>query len=782
MRKLLGLIVLIIILVSLSWFHRAKAQDLTPLSDRQKAELFRTYQANKTGTNSARTYRTPDIYDSSAQHNNSAVPEARQPEDTLLADSVSPITTASRNLPEFEQLRPFGQDLFGGPRESAPPDDIASSGDYILGPGDNIIISLWGRVEQEYNLTVDREGKVFIPKLGELSVWGKRIDEFKSYAKTKLSVVYSGFDMNVSLGKIRSIRIYLTGEVNRPGAYTVTSLTSLFNALYLAGGPNANGSMRTIRLMRGGKAVASLDLYSFLLAGDNTSDVRLESGDAIFIPVAGARVAIRGEIRRPAVYELKGNETGTNLLELAGNATPQAHLDRVLLERISAKGEWQVQDLNLNPALTADISQTILKDGDRITVYSIFDAKTNVVFISGMVKHPGCYERTDSTRVRDLLTRGQLQDYDVYYHRADLFRKHTDYRTEVIPVNVGAVLAGDSISNVVLQDRDSLHIYSVKDVERDKYIYVGGEVERPGSYPLYDRMTAADLIFLSGSYTRGASRLQGELAHTDSLGQVTIDYINLNDSISVRTALREDDRLYIRTIPEWQLHRTVKVEGEVQFPGEYVLASRSETLGQLLRRCGGFTGNAFPPGAVFERRSIGRSLASLQIPKILENSRELVEDSAGNLERNTVMTYDSSMVNRIVIDLKKIADGQYVAGDLVLEPGDRVFVPPIPTGISVMGAVGATGTIKFTAHKRVKYYVQQAGDFSPRADKKGTRLIKANGAVLAGNDVLGKQAELGDIIVVPARIDKERDWLKTMSTALAATTSLVTTFLLIDKL
>lgn len=781
MRKIIGFIILIIILVSLSWFQTTKAQDLSQLSDRQKAELFRTFQASRAGKSSLPTYRTPDIYDSSKQFNGTAV-MTPQNSDSQVDATLNPAMTAPSRLPEFSQLRPFGQDLFGGPRESAPPDDIASSGDYILGPGDNIIVSLWGRVEQEYNLTVDREGKVFIPKLGELNVWGKRVDEFKSYAKKKLSSVYSDFELNVSLGKIRSIRIYLTGEVNRPGAYTVTSLTSLFNALYLAGGPNENGSMRGIRLMRGGKAAATLDLYSFLLAGDNTADIRLESGDAIFVPVAGARVAIRGEIRRPAIYELKGNETGTELLGLAGNATPQAHLERVLLDRVSPKGEWQVQDLNLNPDSSADQSTTILRDGDRITVYSIFDAKTNVVFVSGMVKHPGCYERTDTTRVKDLLTRGQLQDYDVYYDRADLFRRHTDYRVEVISIDIAAVMAGDSASNIRLQDRDSLHIYSVKDVERDKYVYIGGEVERPGSYPLYDRMTAADLIFLSGSFTRGASRLQGELAHTDSLGQVTIDYLNLNDSIMLRTSLREDDRLYIRTIPEWQLHRTVKVEGEVQFPGEYVLANRNETLGQLLRRCGGFTDNAFPPGAVFERRSISRSLASLQIPKILENSQELFEDSSGHIERNQLMTYDSSMVNRIVIDLKEESDGRYTTGGLVLEPGDRIYIPPVPTGISIMGAVGATGTIKFTAHKKIKYYVQQAGDFTPRADKKGTRLIRANGAVLAGSDVLGKRAEPGDVIVVPTKIDKERDWLRTMSTALAATTSLVTTVLLIDRL
>ena len=225
----------------------------------------------------------------------------------------------------FEDLRPFGTELFAGPREVSPPDDIAAADDYILGPGDNLVVSLWGQVEKEYVLTIDREGKVFIPKVGSLIAWGKALGEFQEQMRRELSRVYGDFHLGMSLGKIRSIRIYLTGEVRRPGAYTVSSLTSLFNALYLAGGPNEHGSMRQIRLMRNGKQVAEVDLYKFLLAGDNSSDVRLESGDAIFVPVVGPRVAIRGKVRRPGDLRTTGRPDRRRLAEVGRQCGAPTH-------------------------------------------------------------------------------------------------------------------------------------------------------------------------------------------------------------------------------------------------------------------------------------------------------------------------------------------------------------------------------------------------------------------------------------------------------------------------
>ncbi len=795
MKRLLLLIILVIILVSLNWFTKAHAQDLGQMSADEKAALLQKYQSmakNRPATTP--TYESPNYYDNStvirlpeSPANNSgnyspANSSTRVSQAEGRPTKPSGEKSGTEKLQDFETLRPFGLELFAGPREDAPPDDIASAGDYILGPGDNIVISLWGRVEGEYNLTVDREGKVFIPKVGELAVWGKKLDDFRTYAHNRFSQVYSEFQLNVSLGKIRSIRIYLTGEVNHPGAYTVSSLTSLFNALYLAGGPNENGTMRDIRLMRGGKLVASMDLYKFLLEGDNRSDLRLESGDAVFVPVAGPRVAIRGQIRRPAIYELTHNETSLELVGLAGNALPQAHLDRVLLERISPKGEWEVRDLNLNKGSEANITDIALTDGDRMTIYSIFDFKKNMVSIAGQVKHPGVYERGASTRVLDLVLRGELQDYDVYFERADLFRRFTDYRVEVIPVSLSAILAGDSTQNVMLTDRDSLHIYRIQDIEREKSVFIGGEVDRPGIYPLYDKMTVGDLIFLAGSYTRAASRLQGEVARIDSLGNVDLAYINLTDSASLATVLDDDDRVYVRTIPEWRLHRTVKIDGEVMFPGEYVMSSRDETLSSLLMRAGGFTSNSFPKGAIFERRSINRKLDQMQVTKVLENSAPIVEDSLGRLHTELIVNYDSTQVNRIIIDLEKVLASNGKQGDLILQPGDQIHIPPRPSGITVVGAIGATGTIKFAEGHDVRHYVRQAGNFTPRADKKGTRLIKANGAVYSGGDVLGKRVEEGDVIVVPAKIEKDSNWLRTATTALAATSSVLTTVLVIDKL
>ncbi|MFZ5980492.1 MAG: SLBB domain-containing protein [Candidatus Zixiibacteriota bacterium] len=790
MRKVIFYLLLIIILVSLSWFRELIAQDLSQMKQnlsQSEQELLNKYQNSAAKPNHPDYYQSQSIYDSSnyfkTPRADDGYPgkEGKDSTDENAAVKMTPPDNKNGEIPPFEELQPFGLRLFQGTDEIIPPDDIASSEDYVLGPGDNILIYLWGRVEKEYNLTVDREGKVFVPKVGEMVVWGKTLGEFKEYARNKISSVYSEFDLNLSLGKIRSIRIYLTGEVRRPGAYTVSSLTSLFNALYLAGGPNENGSMRNIRLMREGEAVATVDLYKFLLEGDNSLDTRLKSGDAIFVPVAGLRVAVRGEVKRPAIYELKGDETAEQLLSLAGKPTAEAHLDRVMLERISGRNEWSVLDLNLNQT-ARDYHDTVLQDGDRLTVYSIFDAKQNMVAVFGKVKHPGYYERSDTTRVSDLIERGLLQDYDVYYKQANLFRHYADWRTEIIPVDLDRVLAGDSAQDILLRDRDSLHIYSIEDVDWNKYVSIEGEVQSPGLFSYYDRMTAYDLIFLAGSFKRSASMLKGELARIDSLGKTSLIYINLDEQSLRQICLNEDDRLYIRQIPDWPKHRTITIEGEIKYPGEYMLTGKEETLYGFIERAGGFSRNAFPNGLILQRLSIGKNLERLQVPKLLKQNTPLVEDTAGHLKREMVYDFEINSVNRVVLDMETILDSEGEQGDVVLEPGDYIYIPSVPSGISVLGAVGSSGTIKFQDDRNVKHYIKRAGNFIQRSDKDGTQLIRASGEVISGGGVLGKKVEIGDIIVVPTKIKKERDWSKTFTIAMSATTSILTAVLLMDRL
>jgi protein involved in polysaccharide export with SLBB domain len=770
------LLLIVIVLVSLNWFKVLMAQDMGWLDEEEKRQLLEKYRKQQALGPESYYYQSPEIFGEGKQSDKSVVEKGKPVDDGQAKPALI------GGMPDFEQLRPFGTELFAAPQEIEPPSDIASAADYVLGPGDNIVIYLWGRVEREYNLTLDREGKVFIPRVGEVIGWGLTLEQFTQKTKKQFSRVYSEFDLTISLGKVRSIRIYVTGEVEKPGAYTVSSLTSLFNAIYIAGGPNGRGSMRNIKLMRSGKPKELVDLYNLLLAGDNSTDVRLQTGDVVFVPVAGARVAIRGEINRSALYELKGGETVLELLTLAGNPTPQAHLDRVMLERISDNGDWEVLDLNLNAEKSDSIDNVTLMDGDRLTVFSIFDFKKNMIAIFGRVKHPGYYERNDSTCVSDLVRQGQLQPYDVYYGRADLFRRYPDRRIEVIPIDLEGILTGAGNDNILLQDHDSLRIYSIDEVERDKFVYIEGEVKSPGRYPLYDSMTVEDLIFLSGSFSRGASRHQAEIARLDSLGDVSLLYVGLDDSSYKQVYLCEDDHLYIRQIPEWQLDRSVTIEGEVNYPGRYTLSNREETLYQLLQRAGGFTRNAFPKGIIFQRGSIERQLARLNVPEVLQKSRPLVADTLGYLVQRDVFQYDFQQMSRVIIDIDKIMSTEGSEGNIVLEPGDQIYVPSVPSGISVMGAVGANGTIKFAKNKNVKYYIKRAGNFTRQSDKGEVRLMRAGGEVISGGGTLGKKVALGDVIIVPAKIEKERNWLKTVTTALTTTTGILTSVYIVSKL
>lgn len=775
-------------MVSLNWFRTVSATDLSNLSDEQKQELLKKYQSSKRQKESD-YYQSADFYTSDKKskefeesftdttNQNLSAFEAHQIKQKLVEnEKLQPRQT------DFSQLKPFGMELFTHIDDQInQPTDISSSSDYILGPGDNIIIYLWGRVEKEFNLTIDREGKLFIPQVGNIVVWGLSLKEFKQKAEKSFSKVYTDFQLTASLGKIRSIRIFIAGEVNRPGAYTVSSLTSLLNALYLSGGPTERGSMRSISLKRKGKTVSEVDLYKLLLEGDNSTDLHLESGDVVFVPVAGPQVAIRGEIRREAIYELKGEETIENLLTLAGNPTPQAHLERVMLERISENSEWKVLDLNLKGA-NEENQKKLLIGGDRVTIYSIFEAKQNIVAIYGKVKHEGFFERKETTHVSDLINQAKLQPYDVYYERADLFRRHANGKIEIVPIHLQNIIDGDATSDILLQDKDSLHIYAIDEVEWDKYVFIEGEIQNPGRYPLYDNMTVNDLIFLAGSFTRAAQYKRAEIARIDEYAEISLIQINMQNKEAENFKLTEDDHIYIRQIPEWEKDRTVTIDGAVKYPGAYTIANRSETLYQLLLRSGGFSENAFPKGIVFERNSINENLNRLRVNDVISRSNPIKYDSLGQLIEESKVDFDSLSMNRIIIDMEKIlaTDGQ--EANIILEPNDKIYIPRTPSGISIIGAVGSNGTLKYASGLTVKDYIKRAGNFTTQADKKQTRLIRATGEVISGGGITKECVDIGDVIIIPTKIDKESSFMKTFTSALSAATGVLTSVYIIGKL
>ena len=777
MKKLFLIALLVLILVCINWLKESFAQTI-PTSDQEinRRLILQKQSMSPAGSTS---YASPTIFDPEPVN----VPDSNMVADTGAPADIQPIEGQSATdrqlvLPQASQVRRFGQDLFENPQVGEV-NTAQIPEEYRLGPGDNLIISLWGRVQQEWNLTVDRQGTVFIPKVGEVPAWGLTLSEFESRLDGHLNQVYTGYQKKVTLGKIRTIKVFVYGEVKSPGGYAISSLSSLFNALYAAGGPTANGSFRRIKLIRQSQTTM-VDLYDFLLYGDKQCDLPLQSGDVVFVPLAGPQATVRGSVKRPAIYELVGGEKVSDLLTLAGGASAEAYLGRLMLDRIARNDAREVVDLDFTRPDKPDLS---LADGDDLSVFSIYQMRQNVVWVNGQVKHPGTFERIDGMRVADLIDKGQLLPKNVYRDRADLYRHHDDGRVEIVAVKLDSVLAGNASYNVLLENLDSLYVYSTDDVERKKYVYIDGLVQRPGKYPLYERMTVSDLIFLAGNLTESAYMLSAELARIDSLGATAVLSVPLDRRPQgLDMPLAESDQLFIRKTPGYQLHRNVVIEGEITFPGTYSLTGKDETLYDLLTRAGGFTMKAYPNGIVFRRKAITADLERQDINTIVATAQPYVTDSSGNYKIVETMDLKPQTMERLVVDMDRLLPSRGAEGNIKLQTGDYIYIPQTPSGVTVMGEVCANGTIAYEPGKSVKYYLQQAGGFSKRADKGQTRLVKANGRVYASGGVLGRRADLGDVIVVPTEIKKDHDWLKYLTAGASILTGVATSVLIIDRL
>ncbi|MCP4568417.1 MAG: hypothetical protein GY841_12645 [FCB group bacterium] len=772
MKKSVLLALLIIILVSVTWMSDGFAQ--TGLDQKEVLEEWaRLKQQPKIGTPST-AYESPAIFEEEIPTTPNVEASTAKPEGL----AVGTRTQQQLVLPLRSKVDRYGQNLFTNPQVAEINTSLIPES-YILGPGDNIIISLWGRVQQEWNLTIDRQGKIFIPKVGEITAWGMTLDQFTERLDAGLSKVYTGYKKRVTLGKIRTIKVFIYGEVNAPGGYAVSALSTLFNALYMAGGPAPNGSFRKIRLLRDNQPTV-IDLYDFLITGDKSCDLPLQSGDVIFVPLVGAQAITRGEVKRPAIYELVGGEKIPDLIELAGGLTADAYLGRLMLDRISRDDAREIFDVDFTLAESQDLE---INDGDDLSIFSIYQMRHNIVWVNGMVKHPGTFERTEGMTAGDLLKMGQLLPNNVFRDRADLYRHYKDGRTEIIPIDLNAILADNTDADFTLDDLDSLYIYSTDEVHRVKHVYIDGKVRNPQKHTLYDNMTIADLIFLSGNLVESAYLLSGELARIDSLGQTSIINVPLTlESGSDRFMLQENDHLFVRKIPGYQIHRTVIIEGEVKFPGQYSLTHREETFHELLQRAGGFTNKAFAAGTVFQRKSIVDDLLRRGIPNIIKSSQPMIADSTGILLTAKTPDMRPESMDRIIIDVDRIIATGGAEGDFQLQAGDNIFIPQIPTGISVLGEACANGTIKFELDKKVKNYLELAGGFTNRADRGATRLVKADGRVFAYDNTLNRRVEMGDVIVVPAEIKKERNWFKYITAGASIITGVATTVLIIDRL
>jgi len=407
------------------------------------------------------------------------------------------------------RLRQFGYDLFRTPATTfAPVEDVPVGPDYVLGAGDSLTIYVWGLVESVFTETVNRNGEIFIPRVGTLKVWGLSFDKVEELIRAHLSRVYTGFRTSVTLGRLRTIRVFVVGEVTRPGAYTLSALSTLTNALFAAGGPSKQGTLRRIRLLRNNYLVSELDFYDFLLRGDKSRDVRLESGDAVFVPPIGPVVGLVGNVNRPAIYELKGETRVTDLLAMAGGLSPGGYLQRLQLERFRDNRDRLVQDFNLLDFYQRGLREAdpVLQDGDLLRVFPVDPRIYNAVTLEGFIKRPGNYELRPGMRVGDLLTQDELLP-EAYLDRAEIVRVKADLSTEVIPFSVREAWAGQPAANVELRPQDRVVVKS--EFRPTASVLVSGQVKRPGRYTIVQGEHLSELIeraggFLPEAFPKGA--------------------------------------------------------------------------------------------------------------------------------------------------------------------------------------------------------------------------------------------------------------------------------------
>jgi protein involved in polysaccharide export with SLBB domain len=705
---------------------------------------------------------------------------------------------------EFKrELKQFGYDFFRNTSQlSSLSENLAVADEYIIGVGDTLNISVWGGINVRYDLTVDRAGDIIIPKVGAVRLSGLSYEQARLAINKSLGQYYRDFDSSVTFGKLRTMQIYLVGELETPGSYPVSSVSSVLNALAAAGGPTKNGSLRRIKVSRNGKTVAEVDLYEILLSGNRVGDVRLQSGDTVFVPVIGPVVAVAGEIRRPAIYELKGSESLTHVLQMAGGLTPVAHTGRVQIERFADNVGRIVIDHELkNGDYKSQLSKVEIRDHDMVKVFPMQEAVRQVVTLKGNVVHPGEYQLRKGMRLRDLIPDYQHLLPDSYGDAVEIIRLvPPDLHRTSLTVSLTKALAGTESDNILLQDQDAIKIFSRWEMQEKPQVSISGSVVNPGVYDFYPGMTVRDLITAAGSAKRNAlleSAELGRLIVGDNRAVSERKNFNLGKALQGdpqhNIVLEPDDVVSIRSITNWidASENYVKLRGEVRYPGVYSIAL-GERLSSVIERAGGYTDKAYLRAAKFVRKSVKEAQQKRMDEVILKtekdilgkqsslsstaSSKEELEATKASLEgllRSLEKMKTLKAEGRIVLQLSPLAVLKKSDFDITLEGWDELEIPAKPSVINVLGQVyNPTSFVYQENQPELKHYLQLAGGPTSDGDASEMYLIRPDGSVQSRqNNSFGffwnesgrrwgfsgftsTELEPGDTIVVPQRIER----------------------------
>lgn len=677
----------------------------------------------------------------------------------LLLDSVGNVVGGQEQnyrKKEDPEKQVFGRNIFRNNALTFEPNlNVATPENYVLGPGDEVIVDVWGDSEQTIRQQITPDGNIWIETLGPIFLSGLKVNEASIHLKKELTKIYASIDNNttfvkLSLGKIRSIKVNVMGEVVAPGTYTLPSLASLFHALYSAGGVNDIGSLRSVKISRGGKEIADVDIYSYLLKGRNDLDISLKDGDVIIISPYQNLVTLKGKVKRPMKYELIGTETLENLLEYAGGFMGEAYKNAVRIIRKSGK-EHQVYNIE-----EADFANFELTDGDEVSVDAVIPRFENKIEIRGAVYREGIYALDSSMRtVKQLIEKAEGLREDAFLNRAVLYRNKPDLTLETQAVNVAGIING-SVADVVLRKNDVLYIPSIFDLKEDYTISVQGEVGYPGVYKFAENMTIEDLVIQAGGLKESASVVKIDIArrvkNPRSLEVGTICAENYTVTLQAGLALTDDgkrfvlqpfDEVYVRNSPGYQIQQNVKITGEALFSGTYVLAKKGERVSDLIQKAGGLTPEAYIDGARLTRKKDADELAREEaMQKLL---RQTGKDS---IDASRFEIQDHYMVG---IDLKKILANRGSEYDIVLREGDHLHIPQYTGTVKISGAVMYPNTVVYNKKARLKDYIEQGGGFAARAKKHKVFIVYMNGTVAKSKAFAKAKAAPGCEIIVPLK-------------------------------
>ena len=690
-------------------------------------------------------------------------------------------------------IKVFGRDIFRTANLTFEPSmNIATPVNYRLGPGDELQIEVWGASETNITQKVSPDGYISIPNVGPVNVNGLTVQAATNRIKAKLSQIYSGLassnvnlstHVKVSLGQIRTIQVNIMGEVARPGTYALSSFSTVFHALYKAGGMSKMGSLRNIKVVRGGRTVATVDVYDYIINGRSHSDIRLQEGDVILASPYDALVLIKGKVKRPMYYEMKSSESIRTLIGFAGGFSNDAYRGAVTVDRNNTKERTvaTVDDMNYGVFK--------VKDGDVVSVGEILDRYDNRIEVKGAVYRPGYYELgKDIQTVKDLIEKADgLLEY-AFTNRAVLHRENDDKTLEVISLNVKAIIDGTE-ADVTLHKNDVLFIPSKYDLEQKGTLEIRGEVYKPNVFPYAANTKLEDLIIMAGGLTESASTVrvdvtrriidrkgtkkQKEIAQTFSFG--------VKDGFVVEGepgfVLEPYDQVFVRRSPGYSEKVNVTVSGEVEFEGDYSLNVRNERLSDVLEKAGGLTEFAYIEGARLERQ---------MTPEEYKQAQELMDMVASN---NKISGNDSIVVPQVSrtypvgIDLKEILANPHSAIDPVLQDGDVIVIPQYMTTVSVSGSVRKPNSVVYDPKMKLKDYISEAGGYAERARKSGTFILYPNGHIKElGRNASAKDIMGGSKIIVPQKGRSQWNLGTTLSTVTTSVSMLAVIASLINAM